>query len=128
MNKFLLDIIQLQVVQIILVAYIGALLGEVKKEVDDDDAVNIGKFLITWLCSGFGGVMVGLLLQGTVAKDNNYVVLGASGIAGFAGQQKSIGIATKLINVAINNSDTDTKKKKSTRKTTKKKDDKDDST
>jgi hypothetical protein len=122
-NKILLEIIQLQIVQIILVAYIGALLGEMKKEIDDEESIVLSKFVITWMSSGFGGVMIGLILQGTVAKDNNYIVLGGSGIAGYAGQQKSIGIATKFLNSIINSNEQPVKKKSTRKKktTTKKK-------
>jgi hypothetical protein len=118
-NKILLEIVQLQIVQIILVAYIGALLGEMKKEIDDEESIVLSKFVITWMSSGFGGVMIGLILQGTVAKDNNYIVLGGSGIAGYAGQQKSIGIATKFLSTMINPNEQPAKKK-STRKRKKK--------
>lgn len=99
----LMNLLQLSVVQIILVAYIGALFGEMKKEVDDDEAIHFGKFLISWMSSGFGGVMVGLLLRGTISKDNVYVVLGGAGLAGYAGQQKSIGLATRLLTMFIHN-------------------------
>lgn len=117
-NKILLEIVQLQIVQIILVAYIGALLGEMKKEIDDEESIVLSKFVITWMSSGFGGVMIGLILQGTVAKDNTYIVLGGSGIAGYAGQQKSIGIATKFLNSILNSNEHPTTKKKPTKKKT----------
>lgn len=124
MYNFLLEIIQYQVVQIILVAYIGALLGEMKKEIDDEEALQLSRFVITWMGSGFGGVMIGLILQGTVGKDNHYVVLGGSGIAGYAGYKKSLKIATKVIDKLIgddddDDDDEDTKKKNN--KTKKKK-------
>lgn len=118
----LLNILQLQIIQIILVAYIGALLGEMKKEVEDNEEIMMMKFLVSWLGSGFGGVMVGLLLQGTVASDNNYVIMGASGLAGFAGQQKSVGLATKILSALVDNAETlNTPNKKTTRKKTTKK-------
>lgn len=129
MNEILLEIVQLQIVQIILVAYIGALLGEMKKEIDDEESLVLSKFVVTWMSSGFGGVMIGLILQGTVANDNNYIVLGGSGIAGYAGHQKSIKIVTKFLNNMINDEDEDedvapkkksTKKKAAKKKTTKK--------
>jgi hypothetical protein len=117
-NKILLEIIQLQIVQIILVAYVGALLGEMKKEIDDEDSIVLSKFVIAWMSSGFGGVMIGLILQGTVAKDNNYIVLSGSGIAGYVGQKKSIGIAAKFLNGIINPDEQSTKKKTTKKRNT----------
>lgn len=93
----IIELLKYSVVQIVLVAYVGALLGEMKKEVDDDESIHLGKFIVSWLASGFGGVMVGILLQGTIAKDNLYMILGSAGIAGYAGQNKSIGFATTLL-------------------------------
>lgn len=93
----ILDLMNYSVVQIVLVACIGALLGEMKKEVDDEESAHLGKFIVSWLSSGFGGVMVGLLLQGTIAKDNLYIVLGSSGVAGYAGQKQSLGFALSIL-------------------------------
>lgn len=93
----ILNLMDYSVVQIVLVSCIGALLGEMKKEVDDDESVHLGKFVVSWLSSGFGGVMVGLLLQGTFAKDNLYIILGSSGVAGYAGQKKSLELAQSIL-------------------------------
>lgn len=111
-SEILLNILQLQIVQIILIAYIGALFGEMKKEVDDHEEVVFSKFIVSWLASGFGGVMVGLMLRGTISKENVYITLGGAGVAGYAGQQKSIGIATRILTMLLNNEE----KKKSMRK------------
>jgi hypothetical protein len=89
-----------QVSQIILVAYIGALLGEMRKEFDDNREVVLAEFLVSWLGSGFGGAMVGLMLKGSIVKEAEhfYFVIGATGVTGYAGYKKSIGLALGVLN------------------------------
>lgn len=90
----------LPIVQLALVAYVGALFGETKKEIEDDVAVVFWRFVISWLSSGFGGVMIGLLVRGIV-KENDYYSLASAGIAGYAGHEKtlnlSLGFLDKLL-------------------------------
>lgn len=85
-------ILSQQIVEIILWAYVGALIGEYKKEVDDEYSVVFTKFLSAWISSGFGGVLVGVFLQGTFAKDNKYIVKCGAGAAGFLGYEVSLGL------------------------------------
>jgi hypothetical protein len=67
--------------------------------------------------------MVGLILEGTFAKDNTYLVLGGSGMAGFVGQQKSLALSYKLLTLFVNSSSEETKPKKRNKTRTKKKND-----
>jgi hypothetical protein len=93
----------ISIIQILIVAYIGALIGEIQKEIDDDEKVKLLGFCVSWLSSGFIGTMAGMMLQGTVAKDNSYLVLGGSGVAGFMGRKKALTIIQKMIIDAVNN-------------------------
>jgi hypothetical protein len=117
-NEVIKVLLYEQVVQVILVAYVGALLGEMRKELDDEEEVVLADFLVSWLGSGFSGAMIGLMLKGSVAKDKDYFyfVLGASGIAGYAGYKKSIDFALNLLTKLASNTNDDNGNKKSKKK------------
>lgn len=93
----LLFVLQLQIVQIILLAFVGGLLGEIRREVDDTQDIVFTKFLVHWISSGFCGTMVALIVKGMLPKENEYIVLGTSGAAGFIGYKLSSKWAQNLL-------------------------------
>lgn len=98
--EFLLKAIvspSLSFVQIMIISYIGALFGEMQKEADSEKALILSKFITSWMSSGFGGFITGILLQGTIAQNNHYVVLGGAGAIGYAGHKYSLGLILKLL-------------------------------
>lgn len=114
---------QVSLIQILIAAYVGALIGEVQKEINDDEEIKFLEFFVSWFSSGFVGTMVGMILQGTVAKDNVYLVAGGTGVAGIIGRKKALILAQKIIISAlktIEDSDDEDEPKKSKQKSTKK--------
>ena len=50
-------------INLILVVFIGALLGEIVKEIDDDSKIIFVRFISDWIKSCFGSIILGLMLK-----------------------------------------------------------------
>jgi hypothetical protein len=95
MGEYLLNLIltnNLPIVQLALIAYVGALFGEMKREIDDQKSLIFWRFMVSWLSSGFGGIMIGLAVRGVV-RDNEYFSMAGAGIAGYAGYEKTMNLS-----------------------------------
>jgi len=96
--NFLLEMLRLSVIQIIIVAYAGALFGEMSKGIIANEPVRFIEYLISWISSGFSGVMVGLFLKGLINDISNpYIPLSGAGYAGYAGRKFSSQLMRKAL-------------------------------
>lgn len=51
------------VISLIIIVFIGSLLGEITREIDDDTKIKPAKFISSWIKSYFGSIILGLMLQ-----------------------------------------------------------------
>jgi len=96
--NFLLEMLRLSVIQIIIVAYAGALFGEMNKRIVSDEPIRFIEYLVSWISSGFSGTMIGLFLKGLINDISNpYIALSGAGYAGYAGQKFSSQLMKKAL-------------------------------
>lgn len=63
MNFLMTLISENYAISLVLIVFIGALCGEVVREIDDDIKMIPKKFISSWIKSIFGGLFLGLMLQ-----------------------------------------------------------------
>jgi hypothetical protein len=90
---------ELSVLQIILIAFIGALIGETLRENENDTPMVLGHFIASWLASGFLGVLIGLLVQQFIFKDKPLAVASCSGYFGYIGNKQAGTFMQSLIQI-----------------------------
>lgn len=93
----------LSATQIILVAFVGALVGEFFRETHDDDPVDIPKFLSKWAASGFLGVMIGLIAKEMFFQNKPLIVIGIVGYLSYNGNKNSSQLLSKIVNNLLGN-------------------------
>lgn len=63
MTDFMTLISENFVISLIIIVFIGSLLGEITREIDDNTQLELAKLISSWIKSCFGSVILGLMLQ-----------------------------------------------------------------
>lgn len=87
--------------QILIVSCIGSLLGEFKVTTLSIIDIKIKLFILNWFMSWFAGMIIGLLLNGTISKQNSSITIAGAGLSSFIGHKKALGIAENIFNNII---------------------------
>jgi len=98
--------------QVIIAALIGSLIGEIRKEIvenDDGTPPKFSLFISEALVAAFTGSVVGLVLNELSLFDTNknFILIIVS-ICGYAGYKKTMSIASIVLRIYANSKDTNT--------------------
>lgn len=87
---------QYALVQMVLIAFLGSLIGELLQEVNNDTPIVFIRFVANFLASGFVATIATLLMREFITK-NTTVLSAISGFMGYMGHKASSAFAIQLI-------------------------------
>jgi len=85
------------VLQLILVAFSGSLLGEAVREVNNNTPISFSHFIVEFMAGGFMALMIAIVLKVMVIKDEPVLILPFTGFLAFAGRKKSAALVERML-------------------------------
>ena len=89
------------VLQLILVAFSGSLLGEAVREVNNNTPVSFSHFIVEFMAGGFMALMIAIILKVMVIKDEPILVLPFTGFLAFAGRKQSSALVERILTTML---------------------------
>lgn len=85
------------IISLILIVFIGTLLGEITREIDDDTHIIPTKFISSWIKSFIGGLLLGLVVK-QFNMDENLISWGCILYFSFLGHSKTFDFLDSIFN------------------------------